>query len=338
MSRRLIILAAVWAAAVGAGLLVPAVPRVQAQQARPEVTLSQTRRWMTELSNWGRWGKDDQLGTLNLITESIRRKALALAKRGLVVSLEQPVAITPKPEATRRDGRSHAISFYEIRFRTFPDPDLETGNPGFSSDIKEYHVHSPMTHLDALCHARYQGKWYNGRVLVEGFRDETGCAKLGTQLVKDGIVTRGVLVDMTRLKNPSRPAGARAYVEDLEAWERQTGLKVSAGDALFVYNAPAPLGQRAAGGLAGAMDISVLPWMKARGVSITSSIRSIPEDPRANHVVPLVAMGLHLLDGPRLDQLAETAARLNQWEFLLVIAAPNVPGSTGELVNPLAMF
>ena len=86
------------------------------------------------------------------------------------------------------------------------------------------------------------------------------------------------------------------------------------------------------------MDISVLPWMKARGVSITSSIRSIPEDLRANHVVSLVAMGLHLLDGPRLDELAQTAARLNQWEFLLVIAPPNVPGSTGELVNPLAMF
>jgi len=51
-----------------------------------------------------------------------------------------------------------------------------------------------------------------------------------------------------------------------------------------------------------------------------------------------VAMGLHLLDGPRLDELAQTAVRLNQWEFLLVIAPPNVPGSTGELVNPLAMF
>jgi hypothetical protein len=88
MTRRFIVLAAVWTATVGAGLVVQAVPRVQAQQPRPEVTLSQTRRWMTELSNWGRWGKDDQLGTLNLITENTRRKALALAKRGLVVSLK----------------------------------------------------------------------------------------------------------------------------------------------------------------------------------------------------------------------------------------------------------
>ena len=320
------------------GLAVHARQTPSAATPRPEVTKAQVQRWMTELSNWGRWGKDDQLGTLNLITPEKRRQALALARRGIVVSLEQPVALVPMPEATKRDGRSHAISFYEIRFRTFPDPDLETGNPGFSSDIKEYHVHGPMTHLDALCHASYQGKWYNGFVLAEGYSDQAGCSKLGTDVVKQGIVTRGILVDMTRLKSPSRLPGARAYVEDLEAWERQTGLKVSPGDALLVYNAPAPPGQGNRPGLGGSMDISVLPWMKERGVSITSAIRSIPEDPRANHVVSLVAMGLHLLDGPRLDELAQTAARLNQWEFLLVIAPPNVPGSTGELVNPLAMF
>ena len=305
---------------------------------RPEVTRAETERWMTELSNWGRWGKDDQLGTLNLITPEKRQQALALAKRGIVVSMEQRVVITPKPQATKRDGRPHAISYYEIHFRTFPDPDLETGNPGFTSDIKEIHVHGPMTHLDALCHDSYKGKWYNGYVLAEGYRDDVGCTKLGTEAVRQGIVTRGILVDMTRLKNPSRAPGARAYVEDLEAWERQTGLKVSPGDALLVYNAPAPNGQHDPKGLEGAMDISVLPWMKARGVAVTSSIRAIPEDPHADHRVTLVAMGLQLLDGPRLDRLAETAARLNQWEFLLVVAPPEVPGSTGELVNPLAMF
>ena len=308
------------------------------EKPRPEVTRAQTERWMTELSNWGRWGKDDQLGTLNLITLEKRQRALALARRGIVVSLEQRVVITPKPEVTKRDGRPHAISFYEIRFRTFPDPDPETGNPGFTSDIKEIHVHGPMTHLDALCHDSYKGKWYNGYPLAQGYRDNVGCTKLGTEAVRQGIVTRGILVDMTRLKNPSRLPGVRAYTEDLEAWERQTGLKVSPGDALFVYNAPVPKEGVDAKSPEGAMDISVLPWMKARGVSVTSSIRAIPEDPRADHRVALVAMGLQLLDGVRLDRLAETAARLNQWEFLLVVAPPEVPGSTGELVNPLAMF
>ena len=71
---------------------------------RPEVTTAQVQRWMTELSNWGRWGKDDQLGTLNLITPQKRQQAQALAKRGVVVSLEQPVALVAMPEATKRDG------------------------------------------------------------------------------------------------------------------------------------------------------------------------------------------------------------------------------------------
>ena len=90
------------------GLAVHARQTPSAETPRPEVTKAQVQRWMTELSNWGRWGKDDQLGTLNLITPEKRRQAQALAKRGVVVSLEQPVALVPMPEATKRDGRSHA--------------------------------------------------------------------------------------------------------------------------------------------------------------------------------------------------------------------------------------
>lgn len=98
------------AAIVACGLAARAQQARVAETARPEVTKAQVQRWMTELSNWGRWGKDDQLGTLNLITPQKRQQALALASRGLVVSLEQPVAAVPMPEATKRDGRSHAMS------------------------------------------------------------------------------------------------------------------------------------------------------------------------------------------------------------------------------------
>ena len=193
-----------------------------------------------------------------------------------------------------------------------------------------------MTHLDALCHASYQGKWYNGFVLAEGFSDQAGCSKLGTEAVKQGIVTRGILVDMTRLKNPSRSRGARAYVEDLEAWERQTGLKVSPWRRAVRLQRAGAAGQP---GWARRLDGHLGAAVDERARRVDHQRHPVdPEDPRANHVVSLVAMGLHLLDGPRLDELAQTAARLNQWEFLLVIAPPNVPGSTGELVNPLAMF
>ena len=317
---------------------------VSTQQARPAaagrerapITKAQGERWNTELSNWGRWGKDDQLGALNLVTVEKRRQAMALAKTGTVVSLERPVALSPKPDATKADGKPHGISFYEIRFKTFPADDPQ-GNPGFSSDVQEFHVHGGMTHLDALCHdSDGHGSLYNGYRLAETVSETVGCTKLGLDNLKEGIVTRGVLIDMTRLTGAHEP-GARAYPEDIEAWEKQMGLTVSPGDALFVYS-PAPAAGRGAAGGSGGFDLSVLPWFKTRGVAVTSNVRPLADDRHADHRIVLSSMGVYLLDGVVLDQLAQTAARLNRWEFMLVVAPLRVPGSTGSPVNPLAMF
>jgi hypothetical protein len=299
----------------------------QSSSHRP-VNKAQVDRWMTDLSNWGRWGKDDQFGALNLITPSKRREAMALAKEGIVVSLEQPLKVVPKPEETKADGKPHGIAFYEIRFKTFPADDPR-GNPGFTSDVQEYHVHGGMTHLDALCHDSSEGRLYNGYPLEDTVNATTGCTKLGLDNVKEGIVTRGVLVDMSRLKrSAAREPGNRVYVDDLEAWERQTGIKVSPGDALFVYN----------DGRNGGFDISVAPWMKARGVAVTSGVRAVADDNHADHRLILVSLGTYLLDGIELKELADTAARLNRYTFMLVVAPLRAPGSSGSLVNPLAMF
>jgi kynurenine formamidase len=173
---------------------------------------------------------------------------------------------------------------------------------------------------------------YNGYSLAETVSETVGCKKLGLDNLKEGIVTRGVLLDMTRLKGAREP-GARAYADDLEAWEKQTGLTVSPGDALFVYNTAS-----AAGGGSGGFDLSVLPWFKTRGVTVTSNVRPLADDRHADHRIVLSSMGVYLLDGVVLDQLAETAARLKRWEFMLVVAPLRVPGSTGSPVNPLAMF
>jgi hypothetical protein len=250
-----------------------------------------------------------------------------------VVSLERPIVPSKAPDETKADGKPHGISFFDIRFKTFPAGDPR-GNAGFSSDIQESHVHGPMTHLDALCHDSAGGRLFNGYPL-DSVSQEIGCTKLGLENVKPGIVTRGLLIDTTRLPGSRRPPGTHVYTEDIEAWEKQTGLRVSAGDALFVYN-PAPGGGPATGGAG--FDLSVVPWMKSRGVAVTSNVMAIAEDRHADHRLVLVALGTYLLDGVALDQLAETAARLNRWEFMLVVAPLQVPGSTGSIVNPLAMF
>ncbi len=332
MTRRVIMLAVLMAGSIMTGRAQQ--PAASAPRHAP-VTKAEADRWMTELSNWGRWGKDDQLGALNLITPEKRRQAMALAKSGTVISLERKIVPSRAPDETKADGKPHGVAFYDIRFKTFPAGDPR-GNDGFSSDIQESHVHGPMTHLDALCHDSANGKLYNGYPL-ETVSQEVGCTRLGLDNVKEGIVTRGILIDMTRLKSvSSREPGTRVYVDDIEAWEKQTGLKVSPGDALFVYN-PARPGAQPPVPAAG-FDLSVVPWMKARGVAVTSNVMAIADDRHADHRLVLVALGTYLLDGVALDGLAETAARMNRWEFMLVVAPLQVPGSTGSVVNPLAMF
>src|SRR5437870_4210484 len=317
--RKVIVFIAVVVAGAGA---------LAQQSSHTPINKAQVDRWMMDLSNWGRWGKDDQLGALNFVTPAKRKEAMALAKEGIVISLEQPLKVVPKPDETKADGKPHGIAFYEIRFKTFPADDPR-GNPGFTSDVQEYHVHGGMTHLDALCHDSSEGRLYNGYSLKDTVNDTTGCTKLGLDNVKEGIVTRGVLVDMSRLKRSApREAGNRVYVDDLEAWEKQTGIRVSPGDALFVYNE----------GRNGGFDISVAPWMKARGVAVTSGVRAVADDNHADHRLVLVGLGTYLLGGVELKELADTAARLNRWTFMLVVAPLRDPGSSGSLVNPLAMF
>jgi len=332
MTRRVIMLAVLMAGSIITGRAQH--PAASAPRHAP-VTKAEADRWMTELSNWGRWGKDDQLGALNLITPEKRRQAMALAKSGTVISLERKIVPSRAPDDTKADGKPHGVAFYDIRFKTFPAGDPR-GNDGFSSDIQESHVHGPMTHLDALCHDSANGKLYNGYPL-ETVSQEVGCTRLGLDNLKEGIVTRGILIDMTRLKSASsREPGTRVYVDDIDAWEKHTGLKVSPGDALFVYN-PARPGAQPPVPAAG-FDLSVVPWMKTRGVAVTSNVMAIADDRHADHRLVLVALGTYLLDGVALDGLAETAARLNRWEFMLVVAPLQVPGSTGSIVNPLAMF
>jgi Putative cyclase len=315
-----------------------------AQEQRPTYDQALVDRWMTELSNWGRWGKDDERGTLNLITPEKRQQAMALARKGVVVSMEQKVVLIPPPPQ-QVDDTPLAITFYDVHFKTM-GPGDQPELAGWTSEVQRYHPHGYGTHVDALCHTSDgKGRLYNGFLLEEWVTPKTGCGKAGLGVWTEGIVTRGILVDMTRLKSARRrEPGSPVMVEDIEAWEKQVGVKVSPGDALFVYD-PGPVrnGRPTLGG----WDLTVLPWMKARGVALTGNFATtpgarlggqVPGMQSADHRIALVALGMPLLDGPELKPLAEVAARENRWEFLFVMAPVPVPGGTGQIVNPLAMF
>ena len=283
-----------------------------------------------QVSNWGRWGKDDQLGSANLVTEAKRRQAAALVKNGVSVSLAHN-AITEKAVDN-------------------PSPFEHTMNPGFFMDTYKVSYHGyAHSHIDALCHILYKDQTYNGYPRAE-VNTEKGCTKLGIDNLKNGIVTRGILIDIPRLKNVAYlEPGTAIYVEDIEAWEKKAGVKVAPGDAVFVRTGrwarreklgPWNVAQSAAG-----VHASVAPWFKARGVAFAGSDAALDVTPslvEGNnlpvHTLFINAMGIHLLDNQDLEALSATAAKLNRWEFMLTIAPVPVTGGTGFPLNALATF
>jgi len=142
--------------------------------------------------------------------------------------------------------------------------------------------------------------------------------------------------------------GTPIYVEDLEAWEKQAGIKVSSGDALFVRTGVWPYRKkfgpwvRGRAGKDAGLDPTVIPWLKKRDIAILGSDHpqgvNPTEVPNAVHDFSLVRLGVHLLDNCDLEALADAAAARKRWEFMLTVAPLPVRGSTGSPVNPIATF
>lgn len=167
------------------------------------------------INNWGRWGTNDQLGAANLITSEKRKQAIAVARIGRIVSLAHPVLT----EAAGGNG----------------SPFVHTMEHGLTTDTYQVSYHGWLhSHLDALCHLPYKDKHYNGYPST-AVNTEHGCTKLGIENLQNGVITRGILIDIPRLRNvPWLEPGTAVFVEDLEAWERKAGVTVSSGDAIFL--------------------------------------------------------------------------------------------------------
>jgi kynurenine formamidase len=283
------------------------------------VTKRQFDRWMVQLSNWGRWGKDDERGALNLITSETSKQAAALAKTGITISLANPItrekpASTPEAQSVNREG-------------TFTSQFLIDGPFLYERQEVDYHG-GAISHFDALCHVSRHGKSYNGFVFKEIVTKDRGCTKLAVDSAKDGIVTRGVLLDLP---------GMRVERKDIEAWEHKTGVRIRSGDALLLRTHQPGV----AGG--GGYDPSMLPLLKERDVALLGSDSSpeggtIPGVAAPIHQFTLVALGMNVLDNLALNDLAAAAARLKRWELMLVVEPLRVEKASGSLVNPVAIF
>jgi kynurenine formamidase len=297
----------------------------------PGATQEQFERWMKELSNWGRWGKNDQLGAANLITPTKRQQATALVKTGTTVSLGHDVVDEAGSDANRPFRLDMIISFNPDRIRDRLDIDYHGGF---------------FTHLDALCHVVYEDKIYNGHDFRETVTDD-GCSSLGITGLKDGVVTRAVLIDIPRLRGVSYlEPGTRVYREDIEAWEKRARTRVQQGDVLLIRTGRWAR-RKALGNVPGTagMDASFLPFLRDRDVALFGgdTAHELPNnipglDVTVIHKFTVVARGMNLFDNLDLEEAAATAARLGRWEFLFMASPVRVPKGTGSPINPIAVF
>ena len=303
--------------------------------AKPKVTKSDFEAMMKSLSNWGRWGAADELGTLNLITPEKRKQAAALIKEGVTVSLAHAVSKTAIASSSPFSHKMTALPNDE-EF-SFASDEYKVAYHGFSE-----------THMDYLCHMAYKGKLYNGYSYKE--INESGAAKLSILNAKQGIFTRCVLMDMPRLFGVRFLEGGQAiYPGHLDAWEKAAGVKVESGDVVLIHT-----GRWERAKVEGDWDImkgsaglhaSCLPWLKARDVAIVGSDLSLDVLPSGVegvvlpvHMVVLVAMGMPILDNLDLGAVSAAAEARKRWMFALTVAPLAVPGGTGSPVNPLATF
>ena len=219
--------------------------------------------------------------------------------------------------------------------------------PNFRTDTYFFQYHGTfVTHQDALCHYTFDNHVYNERPL------NTKDCFPGIDNLKNGIVTRGILIDIPRLKGvPYLEPDAAIFQRDIEAWEKMASLKVAPGDAVILrtgrWARREKKGPWNAIANAAGFDVTVAPWFKARDVAlaggdVTVEIHTDPPVVEGQttplHTILIAGLGMPIIDDLDPEALAEMCARLRRWEFMLVVAPLRVPNGTGSPVNPIAIF
>jgi len=308
-----------------------------------DFTPDQMREMFESVKNWGRWGAEDERGALNLITPEKRREAAGAVIAGEAVSCALELAVQPSIE-----NPNPAL---HMMIQAGDDCLIPEVNFESVMDFVGVAFHGMATsHLDALCHVFVDEKMYNGFSKHEV--KSTGARRCSIMVARDGIVSRGVLLDIPRLLGVEWLDPRTAItVEQLEAAETEQGVRVSEGDILLVGTGRdarreaqgpwSPMEQ----GLAG-LHAECVPWLHERGVAVLGgdgvsdalSFDGVEGWPMPIHQCTLAAMGVHLLDNLRLDALAEACARHGRWAFQFTVAPLRVDKATGSPVNPIAVL
>lgn len=299
-------------------------------------------------TNWGKWGAEDEIGTLNYVTPEVVRYAVSLVKQGKVFNLGLPIDPT-SPCGTGRIGR-----IYRYMISTSQGAGMK---PGLAED----HLFTPLhgnSHWDGIAHFQAKGKMYNGYD-AEKYVTPQGALKNGIHNVANKVVTRGVLLDVARYKGMRILNGDCLILpEDLEGASKKQGVSFRQGDVILIrtgwqlvwYEQGKEAYWRSGSPGIGWRVTQWLKNIKAVAVSVDAqNVEFQPPDPEAQkgiglldwdypvHVELCRNQGMMVGDCFYMEDLAEDCAKDGIYEFLFVGPPLNIISGTGSIVNPQAI-
>jgi kynurenine formamidase len=308
--------------------------------AQIDLSAGEFREIFDSVSTWGRWGDRSERGALNHLTADRTVAATRLVHSGTTVSLSLPLSTEE-----RLDCPEPAVHHMTM----LTDVDIGSGSVRFAKDYVGVDYHNDgHSHIDAFSHVAFDGCFYDGMpdTSVTSQGAETGTV----DILKDGLVGRGVLLDIPRVRGVSwLEPGEHVFRQDLEAAERHQRVGVGPGDILLVRTGhtrrlaelpPWDTPQAKSG-----LHPTTASFLSERSISALGSDGNNDTVPSTTegvgfpmHVLAINAMGVHLLDYLLLEDLAHRCEEAGRWEFLFAAAPLRIVGGTGSPLNPIAIF
>ncbi len=297
------------------------------------------------MKRWGRWGAQDQRGALHFLTPQHVAASAQLVHDGVSVTLSLPM----NTQAAIDNPRPAVHRMILPGIGASGETDSGSESPQFVKDYIGVDYHNDgHTHIDALCHVDYQGLLYNAQQVDTATAD--GATVDAINVLKDGLVGRGVLLDIPRLRGvPWLEPGEYIFRDDLEAAERAQGLVVGEGDILLIRTGhvrrlnelgPWDTARHKAG-----LHPTAMSFVAERRVAALGSDGNSDTAPSTIdgvgfpiHILAINALGVHLLDYLQLEDLRAACEHAGRWEFLFVGAPLRIVGGTGSPINPLAIL
>jgi kynurenine formamidase len=305
-----------------------------------DMTEGEFRELFETVCNWGRWGDEGERGALNHLTPARTAAAARLVRSGATVTLSQPLRTMARIDVP--EPADHHMTM-------LTDVDIGSGSVRFAKDYVGVDYHNDgHSHIDAFSHVAYEGRLYGG--ISEKSVTSDGAGTGSIEVLKDGLVGRGVLLDVPRVRGVAfMEPGDHVFREDLEAAERAQGVTVGPGDILLVRTGharrqaecePWDTAKAKAG-----LHPTVATFLAERCVAVLGSDGNNDTAPSTTegigfpiHVLAINAMGIHLLDYLQFEDLVGRCEEAGSWEFLFAAAPLRIVRGTGSPLNPTAIF